>query len=91
MPAAGADGVTSRDELREAIELSGVALPHDFDDDTSLIRSGLLDSMALFNLALWVEERVTPGLDLTAFDLAAEWDTLRLLRAFIARHGNGQR
>jgi hypothetical protein len=79
--------VTARDELREALEVSGATLPQDFDDDTSLIRSGLLDSMALFNLALWVEERVTPGLDLTAFDLSAEWDTLRLLRAFIARHG----
>ncbi len=79
--------MTSPDELRAAIELSGVALPRDVDDDTSLIRSGLLDSMALFNLALWVEERVAPGLDLTSFDLAAEWDTLRLLQAFLARHG----
>jgi hypothetical protein len=78
--------VTFRDELREAIEESGVALPRDFDDDTSLIRSGLLNSLALFQLALWVEERVTPGLDLTAFDLAVEWDTPRLLCAFIARH-----
>lgn len=83
--------MTGRDEVREAIELSGVSLPHDFDDDTSLIRSGLLDSMALFNLALWVEERVTPGLDLTAFDLSTEWDTPRLLRAFIARHGAQRR
>jgi len=82
--------VTSHDEVREALEVSGVALPHDYDDDTSLIRSGLLDSMALFKLALWVEERVTPGLDLAAFDLAAEWDTPRLLRAFIARHGTAR-
>lgn len=83
--------MTARDEVREALEGSGVSLPHDFDDDTSLIRSGLLDSMALFNLALWVEERVTPGLDLTAFDLSAEWETPRLLRAFIARHGETRR
>jgi acyl carrier protein len=83
----GTDGMASHDELREVIASSGANLPPDLDDDTSLIRSGLLDSMALFNLALWVEERVTPGLDLTSFDLSAEWDTLRLLRAFLARHG----
>jgi hypothetical protein len=83
--------VTSGDEVREALEVSGVSLPHDFDDDTSLIRSGLLDSMALFKLALWVEERVAPGLDLTTFDLSTEWDTPRLLRDFIARHGAAPR
>jgi hypothetical protein len=82
--------VTSH-EVREALEVSGVSLPHDFGDDTSMIRSGLLDSMALFKLALWVEDRVTPGLDLTAFDLSAEWDTPRLLRAFLARHGAARR
>ena len=83
--------MTTRDEVREALEVSGVNLPQDFDEDTSLIRSGLLDSMALFNLALWVEERVTPGLDLTAFDLPTEWDTARLLRAFLDRHGTARR
>jgi acyl carrier protein len=75
-----------RDELLQVIEASGAPLPNDLDDDTSLIRSGLLDSTALFDLALWVEERVEPGLDLTSFDLSEEWDTLARLQAFIERH-----
>ena len=65
-----------RDDLVRVIEESGATLPSDLDDDTSLIRSGMLDSTALFDLALWVEEHVAPGLDLTAFDLAEEWDTI---------------
>lgn len=75
-----------RAELVRVIAASGAALPRDVGDDTSLIRSGLLDSTALFELALWIEERVAPGLDLTTFDLAAEWDTLAKLLVFIERH-----
>ena len=75
-----------REELVRVIEASGATLPCDVGDDTSLIRSGLLDSTALFDLALWIEERVAPGLDLASFDLAEEWDTLAKLLAFIERH-----
>ena len=75
-----------RDELVDAIGVSCVELPAAFDDHTSLIRSGLLDSTALFELVLWVEERVEPGLDLSTFDLAEEWDTVAKLLAFIHRH-----
>ena len=76
-----------RDELVRAIEEGGVELPADLTDDTSLIRSGVLDSTALFELALWVEGRVGSGLDLTSFDIAEEWDTLGKLLTFIERHG----
>jgi acyl carrier protein len=75
-----------RDELVRVIEASGAHLPHGFDDETSLIRSGVLDSTALFDLALWIEDRVAPGFDLTAFDLAEEWDTLARLQTFVERH-----
>ena len=74
-----------RDELIRVIEDSGATLPRDLGDDTSLIRSGLLDSIALFDLALWVEDRVGSTLDLSSFDLAAEWDTPAKLVAFIER------
>lgn len=79
-----------RNELVHVIEESGAELPADLDDDASLISSGLLDSTALFELALWIEERVTPGLDLTAFDLAEEWDTIAKLLAFIEKHAAGR-
>jgi acyl carrier protein len=79
-----------RDELVRVIEEGGVEMPVDLTDDTSLIRSGVLDSTALFELALWVEARVAPGLDLTSFDIAEEWDTLAKLVAFIERHGGNR-
>jgi acyl carrier protein len=75
-----------REELLRVFASSGASVPSDLDDQASLIRSGLLDSTALFELALWIEDRVTPGLDLTSFDLAEEWDTLAQLVSFIERH-----
>ena len=68
------------------IAQSGAFLPEDLSDDASLIRSGVLDSTALFELAVWIEERIAPGLDLTTFDLAEEWDTLDKLTRFVERH-----
>jgi acyl carrier protein len=75
-----------RDDLVRAIEESGATLPADLDDDAPLISSGILDSTALFELALWIEDRVAPGLDITTFDLAEEWDTIAKLLAFVERH-----
>ena len=76
-----------RDELVRTIEQSGASLPPDLDDHASLIQSGILDSTALFDLVFWVEDHTAPGLDLTALDLAVEWDTIAKLLAFIERHG----
>ncbi len=78
----------TRAELLQALEASGVDVPPDLGDDTPLITSGLLDSTALFQVALWIDESVTPGLDLTAFNLAVEWDTVAKLLAFIERHAS---
>jgi hypothetical protein len=78
--------MATRNELLRVLEESGAELPADLDDDTPLITSGLLDSTALFQLAVWIDEHAAPGLDLTAFDLSAEWDTLPKLLAFIERH-----
>ena len=75
-----------RDDLVRVIEASGANLPSNFGDETSLIHSGILDSTALFEVVLWIEEHVAPGLDLTAFDLAEEWDTVAKLLAFVGKH-----
>jgi acyl carrier protein len=72
-----------RDEILRVIGESGASLPDDVTDDTSLILSGLLDSTALFELAVWIEGRVASGLDLTSFDVAKEWDTLGKLMRFV--------
>jgi acyl carrier protein len=79
-----------RDDLVRAIEESGATLPADLDDEAPLISSGILDSTALFELALWIEDRVAPGLDLTTFDLAEEWDTIAKVLAFVERHRKGR-
>jgi acyl carrier protein len=68
-----------RDDLVRVLEASGAPLPEPLDEHTSLIHSGVLDSTALFDLALWIEARLGTALDLTAFDLAEEWDTLAKL------------
>lgn len=51
--------------------------------DTSLIRSGVLDSLALFKLALWIEGEVRSPIDLTAIDIADVWDTPDDIACFI--------
>lgn len=79
------DRVILRNEVIRVIEDSGVDLPRDFDDHTSLIRSGLLDSTALFQLVLWIEERVDSELNVADFDLADELDTVDKLLAFTER------
>ena len=75
-----------REELIHAIEEGGVELPPGFGDEFSLIRSGLLDSTALLKLVLWVEGRIGAELDLAAFDLPDEWETVGKLVSFIERH-----
>ncbi|MGE5278010.1 MAG: hypothetical protein ACM3SU_13515 [Acidobacteriota bacterium] len=54
-------------------------------DETSLLRSGLLDSTALFHLVEWIERRVGAPIDPTSLDLVSEWDTASRIVAFIQR------
>lgn len=75
-----------RDDLILAMEERGVELPPGFNDESSLIGSGLLDSTGLMQLVLWVEERIGAELDLTTFDLSEEWETVGKLVSFIDRH-----
>ena len=69
--------------LREQeIEFDNVAL----NERTSLIRSGLLNSLALFNIANWIEEQVPSSVDLTSFDVTKEWDTVEDILNFVQKH-----
>ena len=69
--------------VRELLAKSEKELPRELRDDTSLIRSGLLDSLALLELAEWVAEALGGALDLQRIDLRAEWDTIADVWAFI--------
>ena len=55
--------------------------------DAALITSGLIDSVVLFNLALWIEETIGAPVDITRLDLPAQWDTPERILDFIAAHG----
>jgi|HubBroStandDraft_6_1064221.scaffolds.fasta_scaffold38661_4 acyl carrier protein len=55
-------------------------------DDTPLISSALVESVALLNVALWVEEQVDAAVEITSFDLAAEWDTITQILDFVEKH-----
>ena len=73
--------------LREQeIEFDNVKL----NERTSLIRSGLLNSLALFNIANWIEEQVAPTVDLTSFDVGKEWDTVEDILRFVQKHSQTQ-
>ena len=71
-----------RDDLRAFLTDQGVELG-DADDAEPLIESGRLDSLALFNLVLWIEERTGALVDPTAFDVAQEWANVHAIVAFI--------
>jgi acyl carrier protein len=69
-----------RDELLAFLADQGVEPD---GDGELLFETGLLDSLALFNLVLWIEERTGAPIDPTSFDLAQEWASVREILAFL--------
>lgn len=77
-----------RDRLLAFIRDLQLPLDGEVGDETQLIDSGRLDSLALVELALWVEGEVGKPLDPAAFDLRMEWQTVSSVVRFIERHRN---
>lgn len=75
-----------RDRLILLIEENNPEMAGPLRDDTSLIRSGLVDSMALFNIALWIERESGSRLDPDTFDPARDWDTIADILIFVDTH-----
>jgi acyl carrier protein len=75
-----------RAELRKVILELAPAQEASLTDDAPLISSGFMESVTLLNVALWVEEQIQSSVDVTAFDLAAEWDSIRDILAFVEKH-----
>lgn len=75
-----------RERLVAAILRSDLDFDGELKDDTSLIKSGLLDSLGLFNVAVTIEREIGPELDLTSFDLSHEWDTITDMLRFVTEH-----
>jgi acyl carrier protein len=74
-----------RDELLALMRSWDIKVDGTLTADTPLIDSGLFDSLALFNLVLWVERQTGATLDPTTVDLAAEWNTVSGVLDFIDR------
>jgi len=74
-----------RDELRTLIHTWNPGITTDLGDRTSLIASGLIDSLALFNLILWIETKSGRTIDAASIDAAREWDSIAAILRYLDR------
>jgi acyl carrier protein len=72
-----------REKLFRVIHGSQGETIGELTETTSLIRSGLVDSTRLLELALFVEQEIGRPLDLSTVDLEREWDTVGAILRFI--------
>ncbi len=73
-----------RTRVTALLEEHNVRLEGESKDTAPLIRSGKLDSLGLFKLALFIEQEIGREVDVAAFDLAKEWNTIDDIVRFIA-------
>jgi acyl carrier protein len=71
------------DFIDAKVKSSGKSIPDNFNDDTPLITSGLIESLHLLELALLLEEEVGSPFDLTILDFTVEWDTINGILNFV--------
>jgi hypothetical protein len=83
------DHRSRRDRLVAFIDALDVERDGALSDDTSLIASGLLDSLALFNMAAWIEGEIGSTVDVAGREVWREWDTITGVLRYIERHGGG--
>lgn len=55
-------------------------------ENAPLITSGVVESATLVSVAMWVEDRIGREMDLGAFDLVTEWDSMGAIVDFVERH-----
>lgn len=73
------------EELMAAFATWSPALAQDVARDTPLLTSGRLDSLALFQLLLWIEGKIGRPIDVTAIDMPAQWNTVDMIVAYVER------
>ena len=79
-----AEGAAGRSqEIRALLRKYGVFLDETFDDHAALISSGRLDSLALFQLILWVEVKIGHPVNLRTVNLASEWDSIGRILQYV--------
>ena len=75
-----------QDRLVSFIKELGLELDGDVTRSTQLFKSGLLDSLSLFNLAEWIEQEINKPVDLTEINILEEWETIGDVLDFIDDH-----
>ena len=82
--------MTPSDELKALINKTfqeiGSTIDGELTQDTSLLRSGLLDSMGVLYLIAWVEGQVGVPVDLMEVDPVKHWDTMRDILRYCDEH-----
>lgn len=78
-----------RQRLHDFLASLDLELPSPPSPETPLLASGVLDSLALFRLALWIEEETGRELRPGEFDMREEWESVGSLLAFLERHRDG--
>jgi len=79
----GRAAMSPHDDLMAAMATWSPALTQDVGRDTPLLTSGRLDSAAVFQLVLWLEQRIGHPIDVTRIDMPARWDTVDDIVAFM--------
>ncbi len=77
-----------RDRLKMEMQGWSPELQGDVRNNTPLISSGILDSVALFNLVLWIEDQTGCPIDPMTVEVVDEWDTIDSIAAFVERRRN---
>ena len=85
--------MTGRTDLRGGLTRflldTGRVTQASLDAGSPLITSGLIDSVTLFNLALWIEEAIGRPVNLAYIDLPGDWDSVDLILGFIEQQQGG--
>jgi acyl carrier protein len=73
------------DRLLEYLRSSEFSVDGEIQASTPLLDSGLLDSLGLFKLALWIEEELGAPLSLGEVEAVRDWNTVTQIAAFIEK------
>lgn len=76
------------DFINGKLKDSGKTIPEDFGSSTPLITSGLLESLYLLELAVFIEETTGTSFDLTSLDFTTEWNTIEAIVKFVNNHNS---
>ena len=76
-----------RERLLEFVQQKLIDLEKEGDveltDETSLLQSGLFDSLAILQLATWIDGEMDAPIDLASIDFLQDWDTVADIVRFI--------